>query len=342
MTRFIVGVDGGTTKTIALIADDQGHILGAGRGGTSNWTGPDVERPMRVVAETVQQARRQAGLSLQDLELGVFALAGADWPEDYERREKVLRGHHLARQIIVKNDALAGWRAGTRQRYGVGIVAGSSSNTCITAPDGREYCFGYYVVYGGAVDMGQEALYAVLRAEDGRGAPTQLSQVVLKRLGYLNPEQLLKAMVNNEIGLTPIMALCPLIFAAADSGDEVACEIVIKQGLALAEYAAAAIRRFKMQALEFDVVLSGSLFKGQGSLLVDTITQAIHRSAPRTRIVKANLEPAVGAVLLAYDALGLEVTEEIMKNLLGSAPGPAFYSTLDGGKVERHPRKNYD
>ena len=80
MKQVVVGVDGGTTKTIALVADDQGHILGAARGGNSNWTGPDVLAPMRVVASTVQHALDQAGLSRDDLALGMFCLAGADCP----------------------------------------------------------------------------------------------------------------------------------------------------------------------------------------------------------------------------------------------------------------------
>ena len=32
---FVVGVDGGTTKTIALVANEQGNILGVTRGGVA-------------------------------------------------------------------------------------------------------------------------------------------------------------------------------------------------------------------------------------------------------------------------------------------------------------------
>ena len=89
-------------------------------------------------------------------------------------------------------------------------------------------------------------------------------------------------------------SLCPLVFEAAAAGDEVAAEIIVKQGLALAEYATAAIRRFSMQGLEFDVVLAGSVFKGWGPLLVDTITQAIHRVAARAHIVRALVRASGG------------------------------------------------
>jgi N-acetylglucosamine kinase-like BadF-type ATPase len=267
--------------------------------------------------------------------MAAFALAGADWPEDYERRRIVLESAGVAEQVLVKNDTLAGWRAGTRQRYGVAIAAGTGSNTAVISPDGREWCYGYYVRFGGARDVARDAISAVLRQEDGRGAPTSLTDIVLDHLGYPTVEGLLKALCADELDPERVRSLCPRVFDAADAGDDVAAGIIVRQGQALAEYATAAIRRYAMQALAFDVVLSGSLFKGRGPLLMDTIKQAIHRAAPRTRIVRARYEPAVGAVLLAYDALGIDVSEEMYTNLARTVPGPAFFCTDERTREER-------
>jgi N-acetylglucosamine kinase-like BadF-type ATPase len=327
--QFVVGVDGGTTKTIALVADDRGRILGAGRGGNSNWTGPDVEQPMRVVVATVQQALDQAGLGGDDIAAGAFGLAGADWPEDHDRRHVVLERARIACRVIVKNDTFVGLRAGTRRSYGLVIAAGTGCNAAAIAPDGREWHFGYYEDYGGAGSVAQEAVRAVLRAEDGRGQPSALTGVVLDRLGYPSPEALLRAIVAHAVPRENLLSLCPLVFEVADNGDAVAAGIIVKQGLALAEYATALIRRFRMQGLEFDVVLSGSVFKGQGPLLVDTVTQAIHCVAPRARIVRVQFEPAVGGVLLAYDELGITVSDEMYDNLCRTVPAVEFFSTVD-------------
>jgi N-acetylglucosamine kinase-like BadF-type ATPase len=329
----VVGVDGGTTKTIALVADDRGRIMGAGRGGNSNWTGPDVEQPMRVVVAAVLQALDQAGLSGDDVAVGVFGLAGADWPEDHDRRRAVLERAHVARRVIVRNDTFVGLRAGTRRSYGLVIAAGTGCNAAAIAPDGREWHFGYYEDYGGAGSVAREAVRAVLRAEDGRGQPSVLTDLVLNRLGYPSPEALLRAMVAREVPRENLLSLCPLVFEAADGGDTVAAGIIVKQGLGLAEYATALIRRFGMQKLEFDMVLSGSVFKGQGPLLVDTVTQAIHCLAPRASIVRVQFEPAVGGVLLAYDALGITVSDQMYDTLCRTVPAVEFFSTVDGGPV---------
>jgi len=331
---FVVGVDGGTTKTIALVADGTGRILGAGRSGNSNWSGLDVERPMAVVAEAVRQALAVAGLGGEDVAMAAFCLAGADWPEDHARRAECLRRHGLARDVLVKNDAFAGLRAGTRRPYGLVVTAGTASNTAAIAPDGREWAFGYYVTYGGGEDVGREAVEAMLRQEDGRGPSTAITAPALERLGYHTVEALLRDLVLGRVEQPRIAALCPLVFEAAYAGDEVAAAIVEKQGRALAEYATALIRRFEMQDLEFDVVLSGSVYKGVGPLLRDTMTQAVHRLAPKARLVPLTVEPAVGAVLLAYDALGVPVTEAMYDRLAETCPGPELFDTSGAERAE--------
>lgn len=331
MDEYIVGVDGGTTKTVALVANAQGRILAATRGGNTNTTGSDIARPMSRVAETVRSALAAAGLTGDDVTLGMFCLAGADWPEDYERRAAALTEYGLAQRVVIRNDALGGWRAGCWPRatepYGIVIAAGTGANACVLTPDGREWCYGYYASYGGAIDVARDAIRAVLRAEDGRGQPTALTGLILSRLGYPSPEALLKGLVAGELPAPRISPLCSLVFSAACAGDGVARDLIVHQGQALAEYATAAIRRYEMTGLTFDVVLAGGLFRGQGPLLVDTITATVARVAPRARIVRSTREPALGALLLAYDALGLAVTDELAAALDATAPGPAFFDT---------------
>ncbi len=330
MPSTVIGVDGGTTKTIALVADLSGQILGMARGAGSNASGEDVDEPMRIVAQTAQEALQNSGLAPQEVALGMFTLAGADWPEDIERRQRILDRAGLAQKVVVKNDTFGGLRAGTRCPYGVVIAVGTGANTAIITPSRQEWAFGYYQNYGGAFDFSREAIEAVLRAEDGRGRPTLLTELVLTQLEYPGVEDMLKALVAKKVELAQQLALCRPVFEASCSGDEVASEIIVRHGLALAEYAAAAIRRFNLPQETFDVVLAGSVFKGPGTLLQDTITMAIHRVAPNAQVVRSHFEPAVGALLLAYDALGLPVSEDMYHRLASTCPSATFFNTGNG------------
>jgi N-acetylglucosamine kinase-like BadF-type ATPase len=327
---YLVGVDGGTTKTIALVANEHGQILGSARGGGSNWTGEDVEIPMAVVIHTVQVALNHAGLRGEDIQLGVFSLAGADWPEDHTRREAVLSKAAIAQRVIVKNDSFGGLRAGISRPYGMVIAAGTGLNAAVIAPDGREWAFGYYETYGGANTIANEAFAAVLRAEDGRDGPTLLTALVLRKLDFPTVEALLRASILRKIDHGAFLSLCPCVFDAALEGDSAAEQILLRQGRGLAEYVAAMVRRFGMRDLEFDVVLAGSVFKGRGPLLIDTVTQEVHRAAPRAVIVRPQFEPVVGSLLMAYDAVQLPVTNEMYQILGKSVPAKEFFDTTNG------------
>ena len=327
---YLIGVDGGTTKTIALIADEHGQVFGSARGTGSNWTGEDVEIPMAVVIQTVQAVLDQARLCGEDIAVGVFSLAGADWPEDHTRREAVLNKAGIAQQVIVKNDSFGGLRAGISRPYGMVIAAGTGLNAAVIAPDGREWAFGYYETYGGAHTIAREAFNAVLRAEDGRDGPTLLTAYVLRKLNFPTVEAMLRASVFQKIDTGTFLSLCPYVFEAALAGDTAAEQILLRQGQGLAEYVAAMVRRFGMRDLEFEVVLAGSVFKGSGPLLIDTITQEVHRAAPRAIIVRPQFEPVVGSLLMAYDAVQLPVTPEMYQLLKKSVPTQDFFDTTNG------------
>ena len=333
MQPMVIGVDGGTTKTIALVADSSGAILGAARGAGSNWSGDDVAVPMTVVAETVRAALKKAQVTAAEVDMAVFCLSGADWPEDHTRREAFLGEQDLARSLVVKNDAFGGLRAGTQNAYGVVIAVGTGANCAIIAPDGREWAYGYYVTYGGAGDIAREATHAVFRQEDGRGPITALTPATLELFGLPSVEALMRAIVAKQISRSRALSLCPLVFRLADEGDAAARGIIVRQATALVDYATNLIRRYDMQALAFDVVLAGSVFKGQGPLLIDTLSAQIRDVAPQARIVHATREPAVGALLLAYDALGWTVTKEMYERLDRTAPAPELFDTTDGGRI---------
>lgn len=327
---YFLGVDGGGTKTVAIVGDASGRIVGAARGPGSNWTEEDPSEPMAVVVAVTRAALKEAGLAGDEIELGIFALAGADWPEDHTRREVILGKAGLARDLRVKNDSFAGLRAGTRERYGVVILAGTERNAAVIAPDGREIALGYYATYGGAKTIVAEALDAVVRAQAGLGPPTALTSIALNALGFDTVEAMFRAALGGRIPEADRLRLCPAVFEAAAADDPVAGAILIKQALALSGYAIALARRCGMLDVAFDVVLSGSVFKGVGPLLVDTITREIARAAPRARVVRPAFEPVVGSLLLAYDAAGIDITETILAKVAATLPGESFFDTQDG------------
>lgn len=324
----VLGVDGGRSKTIALIADASGQVLGAGRAGDATHSTSDLDRQMEFILAAVEEARQDADIDLKQVMVSFFGLSGADWPEDHQARWARLAGFGVGRQIGVKNDAFLGWRTAlSRYPFGVVIASGTGTNVGVIAPDGREWHYGAYARSGGAQSMALEALTAVFRAEDGRGEATALTQVVLDKLDMSSTDDLLHAEVQKRLFLPDVFGLAPHVMKTANEGDDVAAAIVVDQARTLAEYATAAIRRFSMENLEFDVVLSGGLFRSRNHLLLETIAEEVQRIAPLVHFLHPNLEPVMGALLYAYDDLDIAVSQEIVVNLTNTTPPATLFDT---------------
>ena len=322
--RYALGVDGGNSKTHALVVDESGQSLGFGHSGGGNHQTRGFKAARREIERATGTAIRKASLSKQPLDMGCFCLAGADLPEDYAMLQEAMEDLGLTKTTLIKNDTIAALRAGLTRSCGVVIICGSGFNAAGRAPDGREIVLPGLGPesgdWGGGGMLSQEMIRMVMRAWDGRGKPTLLTQFVLQALQAPSEEVLLSRLYHEEIRRSRLLELVPLLFEAAEAGDEVARELVIQMGSEVGITALAIIRRLGLELEDVEVILGGSVFKGKGSLLLDTINRVVHARAPRARVIKPRFEPVVGAALLALEAMGVNADEQLYKILASTLP----------------------
>ena len=168
-----------------------------------------------------------------------------------------------------------------------------------------------------------------------RGKPTLLTQCVLQALEVPSEEVLLSRLYHGEIRHSRLLALVPLLFEMADAGDEVARELVIQMGNEIGITALAIIRRLGLELEDVEVILGGSVFKGKGPLLLDTINRVVHAQAPRARMVKPRFEPVVGAALLALEAMGVNVDKQLYETLESTLPGRCVITNIGNRSESR-------
>ncbi len=313
---LLLGLDQGGSKTWAAISDAAGRLLGVGRAAG----GYPTRRPdeaMRYIGEAVQAALANANLPNQPVDLLYAGLTSADWPDEYDFLQRRVEALELARQVRVVNDTIVALRGGTSHAYGAIVTAGTGSNCAIRSPAGEEYLYHYYVEddLQGGVALGRRALRAVYRAETGRESTTRLTCSVLRQLNFASVDDLLRADCEHHFADEMVKTLAPLVFQAARAGDEVAASILAAFGQGLAELVTAGLQRFEMTKLPVEVVLSGSVFKGEGGLLQSVMRDEIERVAPLSRLVDARYEPVVGALLLAMEAAEVAVDGEVAANI---------------------------
>lgn len=315
--KYFLGVDAGGSKTYAMIADEQGKILGAGKGGNGNHQ-LDREQAERSLQQAVTEAVMASGLTKDQLEYAWFGLAGADREADFRILRPIV-GHLGLSRTEIACDTWNALRSGTEKNYGVVLICGSGVNCSGTNPAGETYqCggFGYrFGDFGGGYDLSMEVFRSVLRADDGREQKTVLSERLTQMLGYTSVSELRDSYLDHFRDLPPQLA--ELLFQAAEEGDAVANGLLVKQGDELGLAAASAIRRLAMEEESFDIVLAGSLLtKGDRSGIIRrAIEQRVKQAAPNGTLRILTREPVVGSVVLAMESSGMRVNHGILDQL---------------------------
>lgn len=322
---YVIGIDGGASKTFCLAATIDGTITGFGKAGVGSFEMAGIDRAKESILSAVEQSLEQSGASKDEVEFGCFALAGADfYPEDFDMLSKAMGELGVAKKLSIRNDSVAGLRGGISRPYGVCIAMGSGFNGVGIGKDGQEVRFfgeGYiFGDLGGGGAIARDALFHAMRAHDGRGKPTVLTQIVLDHWEAKDMEALARTLYYNRESWKKIHSLCPKVFEAACAGDEVASEIIRRYGEEAGISSNALIRRLGLENDEFEVVLAGSVFKGQGTLMIDTVKRLVQPVAPKADVITPRYEPVVGALMLALEGMGIAVEGEALRNLDASVP----------------------
>jgi len=157
---LVLGVDGGNTKTVALVARGDGTVIGSGRAGCADVYGAESpEAAIEAIVSAVADALTVSGVPGSALDAAVFCLAGADWPEDYALHHRELTSRiGLARTATVYNDAIATLRAGTPDAVGVAAVVGTGGAIAGRNERGETWHLGFWPDSCGARPLGREAL----------------------------------------------------------------------------------------------------------------------------------------------------------------------------------------
>jgi N-acetylglucosamine kinase-like BadF-type ATPase len=301
----ILGVDGGNTKTLAVVASPDGELVAAARGGqTDLYNAPSVEDAVAELYRTVFEALERAGVEPGELLGAGLSMAGADWDEDF-----AVHGAAVARAlpgvpVAIVNDAIGPIRVLGRDGPAAAMMCGTGAAIGARGADGRVFSLGFTPRAGGAHGLGREALAAVQEAEMGDAPPTDLTRRILLAVDVTDVRGLVREFSRRD-GLTDIASLAPHVLAAAEDGDEVAADIVRLVGGRMGRWTRYAARHVGVVG-SFRLLIGGGLLRQPGS---DRLVQAALGELPGIETSHLEAEPVLGALLLGFDQAGLDVDE---------------------------------
>ncbi|MGQ0736429.1 MAG: N-acetylglucosamine kinase [Acidobacteriota bacterium] len=295
----VLGIDAGGTKTVALLADKDGRVVGEGHGGGANLQAHgelEVEKTLHAVVEQALGGRTP---SLAAVCLGI---AGVDREDDDVLARGIMRRLGFRTRTLIVNDALIALVAGTAGRPGVVLVAGTGSIAYgVDGDDRAARAGGWGHVLGDEGSgywIGRQALMAVVREADGRGPRTRLTPLVLEHFQVARVEGLVRAVYDQTTRRPLVHALGPVVERARFEGDVLAAEILAAASGELVRAAGTVIERLGMRGQAFPLVQAGSMFR-----LIPWLAEDVQRRmadvAPKAHVSPLTVEPAIGAVTLA-------------------------------------------
>jgi len=307
--RYVLGVDGGGTKTLAAVADETGRVLGLGRAEGCNFQGIGVVRSGIELKAAIDRALEVSGVSAESIAHAAYGISGADRDKDFDIVHGYVEPANPAPEYLLVNDTTIALRAGTRDGVGVALIAGTGSNTIGYNKQGEQAKVGgmgrFSGDYGSSTDIVEKGIVAAVKAFDGRGPKTVLERMFCEAAGVENILDIMEFFYVDNYRPIDIGSYAPIVFGAANAGDKVAIGILRLTGKQLAKEAIACIRRlFPKDAPCIPVVLGGSIFqKGENPTLIDTLEAELLKKYPQVRIIKLSAEPLLGAILFALDRL---------------------------------------
>jgi N-acetylglucosamine kinase-like BadF-type ATPase len=302
---FYLGIDGGGSKTAALVTDEDGVPHGHGLAGGSNHLRVGIETATRNIVQAINIANVESGLAIRQIEYAYCGIAGSDHPEHHERVVDSLKTFFPRGNFVVDTDARIALTGAVGFGSGIVIIAGTGSVAFGRNEKGEECRAGGWGPIvgdeGSGYAIGRDGLVAILRAYDGRGAATLMTDLLCNEQDICNPADLPRYVYSASTRSDDIARIGEMVLEAAKSGDAVAQEIVDRAANDLAECVISVARRLDITHESFPVAYVGGAFE-TGEQLVGPMRAKILAFAPRAHLSRPLHTPVEGAAMMAIRA----------------------------------------
>lgn len=308
MSYLVLGIDGGATSTVALLADaSTGAIFGRGEAGPSNIQAVGVEPALKSIEDAIDGAFISANWMRERLAVMCLGLAGIDRQEGLDIIHAWAARKDFAAKVLVANDATLLLAAGTPEGWGLAVIAGTGSIAFVKTKDGElGRCGGWGHLMGdegSAYRIAIRGLQAACRSFDGIDGPTVLVDALVNAMDLKVAPDFIPAVYRGDWSRAALAGLAPLVLSAAESGDATAQRIVKEEASELARTAAGAVKSHGLPTTNLPVALAGGVItsdEGYRKIFLDSLGELGIEPSP----VELVTEPALGAVLMARRALG--------------------------------------
>ena len=293
-------VDGGKTKTEAVIVDSNGSEIAKSRGpgleiiGSVNGYERVVDS-LRTTFDQLPQKARFAGVA--------FGLNGAQAPSaSADLAAKAISSLVKADRFTIASDVVMNYLGALGNQPGVVVAAGTGAVVMAISRQGVPYRIDgdgpLFADRGSGYDIGRQGLKIAAMVDDGLPGSTTLHKAMIKRFGTL--ENTAASVYGSANPIELVASFSKDVVDAAKEGDEISIEILRCAAMDLAMNVQAAAQRSKLAGAPFSYSTAGGIFN-IGPLLEKRFHEFIAQFLPEAQYQKPVGGAIAGARIVALN-----------------------------------------
>lgn len=308
--RYVLGVDGGGSKTDMLLCREDGAYCGRTVVGGSNHQLVGMKKAKETLLSGMDKLLKDCGTEKKELAYICLGLSGADFPEDITALERELIPWFGSVPCMVLNDVWLPLEAMVPTGAGAVSICGTGHNTAVRGADESRYqiaALNYELGnWGGGHMMTRHALHAAIRSAEHTGDRTALEDALPAAYGFGSMLEVQKHLyLTGERDIYDVN-VPHIVSGLAKDGDAVCIRLLRNDGTTQAEMTAGLLRHAGLLDAELPVVLAGSMYlKDASGIMRDTYGETLSGVCPGARLIELDRPPVIGAVLLSLSSAGM-------------------------------------
>lgn len=305
--RYALGIDGGGSKCDAVLIDEAGTVVGWGRGGPTHLP----YDPRALVDASYSRAIAGALAEAREAELYIAGRLHEGPPRETAAQAGRIAFHLDANEVDTAF-------ASVQQEWGIVVLSGTGSFVHGRTADGRHLHFGglgpVLGDYGSAYDIGLLGARAAFASGWTPARRTSLADAIPRALGVAGLRDVMRRVYVDRMGRREIAALAKVVEAEARKGDRVAVDCLVRSAEELAEMAIDLVKELELVEVAFPMIAIGSVAQ-RSAIWWEHICRRVAEVAPRAQPLIPQFRPAVGAALLALQAMGVSWSPALLRRI---------------------------
>lgn len=327
--NYVIGIDGGGTKTTGVISNSKGEIFAEVTVGATNPNSVEKDRLQKEFAQLFKQLKAINHDAFDKVSHLFAGLSGAAHMATRNEMKQLIEALLPASMnVTVDHDAITALYSGTLGRPGIVQIAGTGAIAFgINSQYERKRVGGWGYLFsdqGSGYSLGRDALEEIFLAYDGLHKETLLTEKILTHFQVHEPPELIRLIYRKHGKRELIASLSRLVMETADEGDETALNIVYRNGKHLGKSIASLVK----QLFQFDdnknrlylksgkripVILVGGLLN-RFDLLEDPIVVGLSSYEKAVDLIIPSILPVGGAVIAALKEKDIQIDDKFIHN----------------------------